>query len=180
MALTPEQIAAVTASTDRPRIVDAGPADAAVIADIYNESIAAGDSTMDEEPMSTERQRALIAALAPPMGFVLLVAGEHALGWGVLKPISDRHGYRFAAEVSVFLRRSLRRRGYGGRLVEDLVARAADGGLHHLVAKIQADNAPSIALFEKLGFGLVGVQREVGFKAGRWVDVAILQRVLRD
>jgi len=56
------------------------------------------------------------------------------------------------------------------------VACARNAGLHHLVAKIQADNAPSIALFEVLGFDSVGVQREVGWKAGRWCDVAILQR----
>lgn len=152
--------------------------DAAAIASIYNESIVAGDSTMDEELMTSVAQAALLHKLSPPHGYWVLEGPEGALGWGVLKPISDRRGYRFAAEVSVFLRRSQLRRGFGRHLVEHLVERAGAGGIHHLVAKIQAQNEPSRALFAKLGFSEVGVQREVGFKGGAWIDVAILQRVL--
>ena len=58
-----------------------------------------------------ERQAAMIAKLDLPLGYVVLMQGEDTLGWGVLKPISDRRGYRFAAEVSLFLRRDQVRRG---------------------------------------------------------------------
>nr|MBA2437898.1 GNAT family N-acetyltransferase [Acidimicrobiia bacterium] len=36
----------------------------------------------------------------------------------------------------------------------------------------------SIALHRRHGFTLVGVEREVGRKFGRWLDVAVMQRLL--
>jgi phosphinothricin acetyltransferase len=47
-----------------------------------------------------------------------------------------------------------------------------------VVTRIWADNLSSLALHQKLGFKLVGVQKEVGFKQGRWIDVAIMQMLL--
>jgi len=46
------------------------------------------------------------------------------------------------------------------------------------VARIGGDNGPSIALHEACGFVLVGVEREVGRKFNRWLDVSVLQRML--
>jgi phosphinothricin acetyltransferase len=40
-------------------------------------------------------------------------------------------------------------------------------------------NTASIALHESLGFRLVGILREVGFKHEQWVDSVIMQRALR-
>jgi phosphinothricin acetyltransferase len=39
-------------------------------------------------------------------------------------------------------------------------------------------NEASVALHERLGFDHVATFREVGFKHGRWVDVAYWQLVL--
>ncbi len=131
---------------------------------------------MVEETWSADRMADALGRLAPPLG-CLVIAGAAVVGWGQLKPYSDRPGYRFAAEVSIFLRRDQRGRGHGRRLLEALLERADAGGLHHLVAKIQHHNRGSLALFERAGFEVVGVQREIGLQGGRWIDVAILQRI---
>ena len=47
-----------------------------------------------------------------------------------------------------------------------------------MIARISGDNAASIALHRACGFELVGVEREVGRKFGRWIDVAVLQLLL--
>jgi len=39
-------------------------------------------------------------------------------------------------------------------------------------------NVASVALHEKLGFTLSGIERGVGFKLGQWVDVGRWQRDL--
>jgi phosphinothricin acetyltransferase len=36
----------------------------------------------------------------------------------------------------------------------------------------------SIALHKACGFDIVGIEREVGRKFGRWLDVALAQRML--
>ncbi len=44
-----------------------------------------------------------------------------------------------------------------------------------MIAAIEAENRPSIALHESLGFRLVGIHREVGTKFGRWLDLAAME-----
>ena len=158
--------------------------DAGVIAAIYNESVAVGDASMDDDPKRAEDVRRTLAGFGERELVLLLVVppgsggDEEVLGWGMLKRYSDRNGYRFAAETTVYLRRSQTGRGYGARLGEALIERAQRHGYHHLVAKILADNEASMGLHRKLGYELVGVQRAIGYRDGRWRDVAILALVL--
>ena len=89
-----------------------------------------------------------------------------------------RSGYRFACELSVYLRDDRRGRGHGRRLLADLVERASRLGYHTIIGGIAADQAPSIRLHESLGFTQVAHFREVGFKFGRRLDVLYYQRRL--
>lgn len=163
-----------------PTVRDATPGDATVIAEIYNESIAVGDSTMHDEPKTTEAIRAQMNGFSDRECFMMLEAAGRVVGWGVIKLYSHRSGYRFCCETSVFLRRSERRKGYGTLLKKAVIERCKAYGYHHLLARIFADNVTSIEYNRRLGYELVGVQREIGFKNGRWQDVAVMQLVLDD
>lgn len=161
-------------------IRDATLDDAAVIAEIYNESIAVGDSTMHDQPKTTEAIRAQIEGFSKREGFLVLERDGDVVGWGVIKLYSHRSGYRFCCETSIFLRRSEIRKGYGSYLKKAVIERCRDYGYHHLLARIFADNEASIEYNKSLGYEMVGVQREVGYMNGRWQDVAIMQLVLDD
>ena len=47
-----------------------------------------------------------------------------------------------------------------------------------MIARIVSSNASSIALHRGLGFEIVGVEKEVGRKLGKWLDVVVMQRML--
>jgi len=49
-------------------------------------------------------------------------------------------------------------------------------GKHVMIAGIDADNAASIRMHERLGFFRAAHFRQVGFKFGRWLDLVFLQR----
>ena len=49
-----------------------------------------------------------------------------------------------------------------------------------MVAAIDAENAPSIALHERLGFETIGTLPQVGQKFGRWLDLTLMQLILDD
>jgi len=168
------------ATPDMPHTRDATPDDAAVVAAIYNESIAAGDSTMDTVPQTAEVVRRQIEGFAAREAILLLEDADQIVGWGIVKRYSDRPGYRFCCETSVYLRRALTGRGYGSRLQQALIERCREYGYHHLVAKIWADNTVSLRLHEKFGYEVVGTQREIGHVNGHWQDVTILQLLLGD
>jgi phosphinothricin acetyltransferase len=81
-------------------------------------------------------------------------------------------------EDSVYVHRDHRGQGLGQALLEDLVARGRDHGFHSMMARIVGGHDTSIALHERCGFEIVGVEREVGRKFNRWLDVVELQLLL--
>jgi phosphinothricin acetyltransferase len=158
-------------------IRDARLDDAAPIASIYNESIAARDSTMHLVPVDPETVTGWIDGQGDREAVLVLEEGG-VLGYGLVKRYSDRAGYRFAAETSVYLRRDRTGEGLGTELQAVLLDRCRAHGYHHLVAKLWAENERSRALHRTFGYELVGVQREIGHVDGEWRDVAIMQKIL--
>jgi phosphinothricin acetyltransferase len=55
---------------------------------------------------------------------------------------------------------------------------AEESGFHSVVARIEASGTASRALHAACGFELVGIERQVGRKFNRWLDVAVMQLVL--
>ena len=51
-------------------------------------------------------------------------------------------------------------------------------GFHAVFGRISASSEASIALHRSCGFELVGIEREVGRKFNKWLDVAIMQALL--
>ena len=47
-----------------------------------------------------------------------------------------------------------------------------------MVGGIDASNAVSIKLHESLGFTHCGTVKQAGFKFGRWLDLALYQKIL--
>lgn len=153
--------------------------DADRITEIYSESIGANDSTMVEGHVATTDISKMLREQDKSEETWVIDLDQNVVGWGQIRRYSKRHGYRFAAETSLFLSRGYIGKGLGTTLQRVLVDRCRELGFHHLVAKIFADNEASINLHAKLGYEIVGVQREIGFKQGRWQDVAIMGLVVK-
>ena len=103
------------------------------------------------------------------------------LGFASLSPFRERPAYSTTVEDSVYVGRDRRGGGVGGALLEELVATATAHGFHtcHRPHRLGGHDA-SIALDQKAGFDVVGTEREVGRKRGRWLDVVVMQRLLGD
>jgi L-amino acid N-acyltransferase len=167
----------------RTRLVE--PRDAAVIASIYNTEVAEPAVTFDLVARSLDEQRAWIDRHRGAHPALVAVAdepgepgGERILGFASLSAFRDRPAYATSVEDSVYVDRAVRGRGVGGRLLADLLTAARDNGFHAVLARIVDRNEASIRLHTSRGFELVGVEREVGRKHGRWLDVVELQCLL--
>jgi phosphinothricin acetyltransferase len=92
----------------------------------------------------------------------------------------ERAAYRFSVEVSAYIDPRFRRQGIGTalyqRLFKDLVAQ----GYCTAFAGITVPNDASIGMHRSVGFEMIGVFRNIGWKFDRWHDVAWMQRTLRD
>ena len=68
--------------------------------------------------------------------------------------------------------------GIGRLLMDHIVDVARTSGFHAVMARIEAGGAASRALHAACGFELVGIERQVGRKFNRWLDVAVMQLLL--
>ena len=162
------------------QIRDATPADVAAVAAIYAHHVRTGFGTFDEEPPSPAlmaERMSQVAELRLP--YLVAVGDGNVVGYAYAAPYRARSGYRFTVEDSIYVAPDAQRRGIGASLLRDIVSRCGGAGLRQMIAVIgDSGNAASIRVHAKCGFRPVGTLRDVGFKAGRWVDAVIMQRAL--
>ncbi len=86
--------------------------------------------------------------------------------------------YKYTVEHSVYVHKDHRGQGLGRMVLRELIAAARQNDVHAMIGGIDATNAGSIALHERLGFKHAGTLPQVGFKFGRWLDLAFYQLLL--
>jgi len=162
-------------------IRDATESDLPAILAIYNDVLAGSTAIFSERPATLE-DRAQWFRARRELGYPVLVAtdGSGVLGFATFGDFRTWPGYRHTVEHTVHVRADARGRGVGSELVRVLLARAVSLGKHVMVAGVDADNAGSIRMHERLGFQRAGTLHHVGCKFGRWLDLAFLERRLDD
>ncbi|MGH9150283.1 MAG: GNAT family N-acetyltransferase [Acidimicrobiales bacterium] len=156
----------------------ARPQDAAAILAIYNPEVTSTTHTFDLVPRTLEAQRRWIAARSGAHPAIVAEQGGEVIGFGSLSPFRDRPAYATTVEDSVYVAPAARGTGVGRALLGELVRLGAVHGFHSVIARIVGGHEASVALHRNCGFELVGVEREVGRKLGRWLDVVEMQRLL--
>lgn len=168
-----------TGSVPVVHIRPATPDDAEAIGDIYNVEVTTSTVTFDLVPRTPEDQRRWITDRSGAHAAVVAVAEDGTvIGFGSLSPYRDRPAYSTTVEDSVYVHRDHQGEGIGRALLTDLVARAEAHGFHAVMARIVGDHEASIGLHAAVGFGVVGHEREVGRKFGKWLDVVVMERLL--
>ena len=158
----------------RPATLD----DAAAIREIYNLEVETSTATFDLVPRSVDEQRSWLAARSGAFAALVAVDQGTVIGFASLSPYKERAAYRTTVEDSVYVSRAHHGQGVGGALLGHVVEVAAASGFHAVMARIEAGGVASRALHAACGFELVGVERQVGRKFNRWLDVAVMQRLL--
>jgi L-amino acid N-acyltransferase YncA len=155
--------------------------DAEATRQIYNLEVSTSTVTFDLVPRSLDEQRRWIGARSG--AHVVVVAedaanGGEIVGFGSLSPWHDRPAYKTSVEDSVYVRRDHQGRGVGKTLLAELVRVGRAHGFHAVFARIVGGHESSVALHRSLGFEVVGTEREVGRKFGRWLDVVVMELLL--
>ena len=152
--------------------------DAEPIRQIYNLEVTTSTATFDLVPRSLEDQRAWLAERSGARAVLVAEADGEVCGFGSLSPWRDRPAYATTVEDSVYVHRDQQGQGVGRRLLTELVSTATAHGFHACMARIVGGHEASIALHQRCGFEVVGTEREVGRKFGRWLDVVLMERLL--
>ncbi|HEU4521105.1 MAG TPA: arsinothricin resistance N-acetyltransferase ArsN1 family B [Thermoanaerobaculia bacterium] len=153
--------------------------DAPAIAAIYNHYIRETIVTFEEKPVSgADFKRRIDEVFAASFPWLVAADGAGIAGYAYATPWKPRSGYRYSAEVTVYLAPDRGRRGVGTLLYSELFRLLEERGTHAVMGGIALPNQASIALHEKFGMRKVAHFEAVGFKFGRWIDVGYWQRIL--
>ena len=152
--------------------------DAEAIRAIYNVEVTESTVTFDLVPRTIAEQEAWLVEHAGVHPAVVAEADGEVVAFGSLGPYRSRPAYATTVEDSVYVRRDRRGAGYGRAVLAELVRLGTVHGFHSVRARVAGGHEASVGLHVACGFELVGVEREVGRKFGRWLDVVLMQRLL--
>jgi phosphinothricin acetyltransferase len=154
--------------------------DGEAIRAIFNDAIAHTTALYDYAPRSAADIAAWFALCArrgdPVIG--AFEADGTLAGFGSYGPFRERPANKYTVEHSVYVHPDHRGAGLGRGLLAALVEAATAQDYHVMIGAIDAANATSIALHRALGFRHAGTLSQVAFKFGRWLDLALYERVL--
>lgn len=142
------------------------------VAEIYREGMATGVATFETVVPDWESWN---DKFLPECRYVLW-SDEQVAGWCALSVVSKREVYKGVAEVTIYVAKEYRGRGYGKLLLEHLVANSEKSGFWTLNAAIFPQNIPSINLHQKCGFRILGIREKIGERNGKWYDNVLLER----
>jgi L-amino acid N-acyltransferase YncA/putative methionine-R-sulfoxide reductase with GAF domain len=154
----------------------ARPADATACAAIYAPYVTDSIISFEETPPTPSQIRQRMDAAH--MWLVAEDEGE-VRGYAYGSAHRDRHAYRWAADVAIYLAGEHRGRGLGRALYSQLFNGLRERGLCVLCAGVALPNAASVALHHAMGFTEVGTYRRIAFKCNRWIDTRWYQLDLR-
>ena len=159
--------------------------DAEEIRTIYNHEVLNTTATFDLVPRTLAQQQEWLQARSGAFAAIVAVDGSPApgvegavVGFASLSPYKERAAYRTTVEDSVYVDRQRNGEGIGRLLLSHVVDVARASGFHVVMARIESSGDASRALHARCGFALVGIERETGRKFNKWLDVALMQRML--
>lgn len=146
--------------------------DAAAITAIYRPAIETTIASFEEPAPDENEMAARVRATLQRYPWLVAVDGDTVVGYAYAGPHADRAGYRWSVNVSAYVDAAFQGRGIGRQLYDELLSILRRQRLVNAYAGIALPNPASVALHEAIGMRRIGLYERVGFKHGRWVDVA--------
>ena len=158
------------------RVRDAQRGDAAEVARAYNAGLDSRNATFETVHRTAEELAERITGTRAPYAFLVAEDDGRVHGWAATCPYSPRPVYDGVAEYSVYVDEP--GCGTGRLLLEELLRRAEEAGLHKVTSRVFPENAASRALARRLGFREVGTHLRHARLDGVWRDVLTIEVLL--
>ena len=154
--------------------------DAAAVAAIYAPYVEQTAISFEEIPPTPDEMAARIAKSRSRWQWLVAEQDGGVIGYAYGSQHRERAAYRWSVEVSAYVDRHHHRQGIGRALYEVLLPELAEKGFCTAFAGMTLPNESSVRLHAAMGFSPIGTFRSIGWKFGRWHDVAWCQRTLRE
>jgi phosphinothricin acetyltransferase len=163
------------------RIREARPEDLPRLLEIYNHYVEHTHCTFDTELISLEARHHWFDSFSETGPYRLFLAESNGQveGYASSGQFRKKTAYARSVETSIYLAPDHCGVGTGRALYAHLLeALEEEPTVHRAYGGVALPNQASITLHQQLGFKRVGTFSEVGFKLGRYWDVAWFERTL--
>jgi phosphinothricin acetyltransferase len=149
------------------------------ITEIYNEAIKKTNATFDTIEKTVDEQKSWFNNHGPKNPIILAEKNGSILGWAALSKYDTKCAYSDTTEMSLYIKKENQGQGIGKKLMHEIIKQGEKAGIHSILARITLGNNISIELHKSVGFEIVGIMKEVGYKFGKRLDVVLMQKVLK-
>ena len=167
-----EALAADWAARSRLTARMATPDDADDVVTLYNWYVTHGTQTFQYELSTVEDYRQNIAEVLEKAPFLVAYTADGRLaGYACAHPWHTRRAFAWDVETTVYCAPDVLGQGTGRKLYTALLELLRRQGHHNAFALITRPNPQSDAFHKALGFTRYGVEKNSGYKFGRWLDL---------
>jgi len=152
--------------------------DAGQIREIYNYYVENTVITFEEDSIDLSEMEKRIKKNTRTHPWIVLEEDGQIQAYAYGSPWRVKSAYRFSAELTVYVHKNSRGKGYGTELYKTLIDKMEKKGMHCLYGVIALPNEGSTGLHEKLGFTKCGHFNQVGYKFDKWIDVGYWEKVI--
>lgn len=103
---------------------------------------------------------------------------DELVGFATFGKFRPQAAYLHTVEHSIYVHHESRGKGFGKKLLREIIERAKSQDFHSMVGMIDKSNHPSITLHKAFGFKHCGSLPDVGWKFDRWLSVEIYSLIL--
>jgi L-amino acid N-acyltransferase YncA len=145
--------------------------DASAMAAIYRPYCEGSAVSFEQVAPDAVEMAKRIATVTTQRPWIVLEDAGAVVGYAYAGPHNERWAYRWSVNTAIYISGTHQRRGAGRALYATLFDLLRHLGYYRAVAGITLPNPASVGLHEAMGFALVGVYRDIGYKLGAWRDV---------
>ena len=152
--------------------------DAASIAAIYAPHVLTSYASFELEAPSPETMLERMES-GPLLPWLVYEDAGRVVAYAYASQYHQRSAYAWNASVSIYVADNQQRRGLGSKLLIALCDLLRRQGYRYAWATIALPNSASVALHESLGFVVLCIIPEAGYKNGSWHHVGWWRLALR-
>lgn len=161
----------------------AAPSDAQALVKIYAPYVEKTAITFEYSVPSVEEFSARIAKTLTKYPYLVAEYGGEIVGYAYTGAFHEREAYNHCAEISIYLRRDMHRKGLGSALYSAIEKISAAQNLLNIYACIASPKRESAYLdrcsehfHERMGYSCVGRFNGCGYKFGEWFDMVYMEK----
>ncbi|UMZ74375.1 GNAT family N-acetyltransferase [Natranaerofaba carboxydovora] len=148
------------------------------VLEIYNYYVLNTTATLHINSLSIDDMRELVFFTDPKYKTFVITKANKICGFVMIAQYKNREAYDKTGEVSIYLKPELIGQGLGSKGIKYIEDYAKTKSFHALIATICGNNQKSVDMFERNEYIKRAHYKEIGKKAGRYLDVVAYQKII--